>query len=133
MKLQFDAHQQFQLDAIAAVVDLFDGHRKRKSILEKDLIEQIIMRAAIANMVDVQFKLAFNLGTYGGSASVPGLEVGLSQLEDAKTPVPPCRTFKGKLAGILCVQPVNGASNALLCYIGDRWIVHLTSGLWKLN
>ena len=25
MKIQFDAQQQYQLDAVAAVVDLFDG------------------------------------------------------------------------------------------------------------
>ena len=27
MKLQFDAQQQYQVDAVSAVVDIFDGHR----------------------------------------------------------------------------------------------------------
>jgi hypothetical protein len=28
MKLQFDKNQQYQLDAIAAVIDLFEGHKQ---------------------------------------------------------------------------------------------------------
>jgi hypothetical protein len=66
----------------------FHWRGERETAFEQDFVEDILGRAAITNVVDVQFELLLQRGHIAsGNVRIPGLKVGLSELEDSEATV----------------------------------------------
>src|SRR5450830_381413 len=116
------------------------GHRhgvhrrgEREAALEEDLVEQILVGAALAHVVDVHAQLLLERLRVVRDLGVPRLEVGLRQLEHAEAAVRRRAAVQVELARVLVAQLGDDAPHALLGDVGDGRVVLAAGGLGKLN
>src|SRR5450759_4072138 len=116
------------------------GHRhgvhrrgEREAALEEDLVEQILVGAALAHVVDVHVELLLERLRIVRDLGVPRLEVGLRQLEHAEAAVRRRAAVQVELAGVFIAQLGDGAPHALLGDVGDGRVVLAAGGLRELN
>src|SRR3989442_1128458 len=106
---------------------------EREAALEQDLAQQVVSRSAPADMVHVQVELPLKRLGILRRVGVPGVEIGLGELENAKAAVRLLRALQVELAGVLVAELLDDAAHAFLADIGNGGVVLAARGFRKLN
>jgi len=84
-----------------------------------------LSRAAVADVVDVQFELLLQRGyVAGGNVRVPGLEVGLGELEHLEAEVGLMIAIQWEVAVVLLLQFLDDPPEAFLADVSDGSTAH---------
>ena len=111
-------------------------HRRgeREAALEQDLVEQILVCVRPSRMWSTcssscslqRLRVVRHLG-------VPGLEVGLGQLEDPEAAILLAAAVQIELARVVVIELLDDPAHALLGDVGDGRVVLAAGGLGKLD